>query len=88
MQEYKMIAFDMDGTLLNSRKHISPETRLAIKKAVNAGKMVVLATGRSLTELMDVKPELEDFSYIVCESGALVYDSQEERILHWKKISG
>ena len=37
MQEYKMIAFDMDGTLLNSRKHISPETRLAIKKAVNAG---------------------------------------------------
>ena len=43
---YKLIAFDMDGTLLNSEKKISNKTVEAINKAIDEGKIVILNTGR------------------------------------------
>ena len=46
MSKYKLIAFDMDGTLLNSRKQISEHTLEAINCAFDAGKEVILSTGR------------------------------------------
>ncbi|MCL2201787.1 MAG: Cof-type HAD-IIB family hydrolase [Oscillospiraceae bacterium] len=45
--KYKMIASDMDGTLLNSSFEISERTKQAITDAVNAGVMFVPATGRA-----------------------------------------
>ena len=45
---YKLIALDMDGTLLNREKTISPENKEAIAKARAAGVKVVLASGRPL----------------------------------------
>ena len=53
MSRYKLIAFDMDGTLLNSKKEIDPETLEAIKRASEAGKIVALSTGRCMPELKD-----------------------------------
>ena len=52
MSEYKLIGLDMDGTLLNSKKKITPENMAAIEKAVSQGKEVVLSTGRSVAELL------------------------------------
>jgi|GEM_PF-607311 hydroxymethylpyrimidine pyrophosphatase-like HAD family hydrolase len=49
--EYKLIAFDMDGTLLNSNKQISKKTQEAIARAVAHNKIVILNTGRNLAEL-------------------------------------
>ena len=48
---YQLIAFDMDGTLLNSRKQILPKSRNAVAKAAQAGAVVILNTGRCLAEL-------------------------------------
>ena len=48
---YKLVAFDMDGTLLNSEKKISNKTVEAINKAIEAGKIVILNTGRCPAEL-------------------------------------
>ena len=45
MNQYKLIAFDMDGTLLNSQKKIRKETLQAVDRASSAGKEVVLCTG-------------------------------------------
>ena len=47
--EYKLIAFDMEGTLLNSNKQISKKTQEAIARAYN--KIVILNTGRNSAEL-------------------------------------
>ena len=44
MSEYKLIGLDMDGTLLNSKKKITPEKMPANKKAFSQGKEVVLST--------------------------------------------
>ena len=46
-----MIAFDMDGTLLNSQKEISEKTVAAMKRAMDHGFTVVLNTGRCMAEL-------------------------------------
>ncbi len=54
MRNYKLIALDMDGTLLNSRK-VLPEANIeAIERVFSADKIVILSTGRCL-------PQLEDF---------------------------
>ena len=44
--KYKVLAFDIDGTLTNSRKEITPETRAAILRAADMGCTIVIATGR------------------------------------------
>ena len=49
---YKLIALDMDGTLLNSKKEISEKNREAIKKAKELGVYVVLASGRPIDGLV------------------------------------
>lgn len=48
MSKYKLIAFDMDGTLLNSQKKISKPTINALNKAIDYKKYVVLSTGRAI----------------------------------------
>ena len=49
--EYKLIAFDMDGTLLNSNKQIWKKTQESITRAVEHNKIVILNTGRNPAEL-------------------------------------
>lgn len=48
---YKMIAMDMDGTLLNSNKEITERTKMALKKADQKGIKLVVCTGRILLRL-------------------------------------
>ena len=63
---YKMIALDMDGTLLNSQKKISKATLEAINNiASNAGKEVVLCTGRCIPELQEYIEQIKDLRYII-----------------------
>ena len=44
--DYKLIALDIDGTLTNSNKEITPHTRYALLEAQNRGKRIILASGR------------------------------------------
>ncbi len=48
---YKLIAVDMDGTLLNKNKEISEGNIRAIREAAEAGIRVILATGRPIGEV-------------------------------------
>ena len=86
MKTYELIALDMDGTLLTDEKIISETTKKMIEKAVKQGKYVVLSTGRSLDELKDNETDLAAIRYYICESGALIYDCQEDIILHVEQI--
>ena len=44
--DYKLIALDIDGTLTNSQKEITPRTRYALMEAQKQGKKIILASGR------------------------------------------
>ena len=72
---YEILALDLDGTLLNSQKKISPKTKEAILEIMQAGKKVVLATGRPTHGTMHIAEELrlaEFESYIVSYNGARI----------------
>ena len=86
MSEYKLIAFDVDGTLLNSQKKISPATAAAIREAAHKGKEVALSTGRSLAECEEFFQVIPEFRYLILSSGAVVYDRKKEEIIFSKPI--
>ena len=48
---YKIIAIDLDGTLLNSFGEITPNTKEVLKKAIEKGVQVVLASGRPVSAI-------------------------------------
>lgn len=85
--QYKLIAFDMDGTLLNDRHEIPERTLRMIGKACSAGKTVVLSTGRCIPELRHYFSIIPGLTYTICVSGAMVYDVRHERVLFRDPIS-
>ena len=86
MSQYQLIALDMDGTLLNSKKEISPGCREAIEKALAEGKEVVLSTGRCRPELTEFRKLIPGLRYVNCTSGAMVYDFREQRVIYSNTI--
>lgn len=84
MSNYKLIAFDMDGTLLNSEKKISEKSIEAINKAIEKGKIVILNTGRCPAELEEYFDVLDNIQYLNCVSGALVFDRKNNTKIYSK----
>lgn len=80
--QYQLIAFDMDGTLLDSSKTILSSSLTAISDAKKAGKTVILSTGRCLPELKEYLPQLSDVRYLNCVSGALVLDRKTNTAIY------
>ncbi|SMC28857.1 hypothetical protein SAMN02745134_03688 [Clostridium acidisoli DSM 12555] len=81
---YKLIALDMDGTLLKTDKTISQETFNAIQSAKKKGIKVVLATGRPVKGIKKYLTELNllsDDDYAVAFNGAVVQTTKSEKII-------
>ena len=76
---YQLIALDLDGTLLNSRKEIPEEAVRAIRKACAAGKTVIFDTGRAVPELAEQIEQLPEVRYVVFASGGGLYDIREKK---------
>lgn len=78
---FDLIAFDMDGTLLDDEKHVLPSTIEAIRAATSAGKVVAIATGRSPSMMLPYRELLPDVSYAICTSGAHLLDLRRDSLL-------
>ena len=76
---YQLVALDLDGTLLNSRKEIPPEALQAVRTVCAAGKTVVFDTGRAVCELDEQIRALPEVRYAVFASGAGLYDIREKK---------
>lgn len=81
---YKLIAIDIDGTLLNSYGEVTDENKNAIQNAISKGAEVVLASGRPIMSVKNLANELNANNYIICGNGAIMYDMQKEQILYNK----
>lgn len=77
MESYKLLALDMDGTLLNEAKEISAENRKWIALAREAGITVTIATGRGMRTLAPYIEELGLQSPLVTVNGGEVWQSPE-----------
>lgn len=82
MSNYDLIAFDMDGTLLNSEKQISEENIAAIEKAYRSGRHIALSTGRCIEELKPYFDRIPGVRYLITVSGALVFDLAEDKCIY------
>lgn len=72
--KYKLIAIDMDGTLLNSENDVSNRTKEAIANAKKQGVHVVLATGRILKSAVYYSKKLNLNNPIVASNGGIMVD--------------
>ncbi|WP_017729320.1 Cof-type HAD-IIB family hydrolase [Halalkalibacterium ligniniphilum] len=76
----KLIALDMDGTLLNDKHEVSEANRDAITEAQEQGVHVVLSTGRSLITCRDYAESLKLTSYLVTVNGSEIWHTSGELI--------
>ena len=78
---YKLVAIDMDGTLLKEDKTISQRTKNAIQSAREKGVTVVLATGRPIEGVSRYLEELNMYSendYVLSYNGALIQKTKSK----------
>ena len=59
MKTYRMIVLDLDGTLTNRDKVITPKTKAALMRLKEEGGVIVLASGRPTYGVMPLGEELE-----------------------------
>ena len=83
---YKLVAIDLDGTLLNSYGEVSEKNKEAIQKAKNKGAEIVIASGRPISSARSYAYEVGADNYIICGNGSLLYDMKNEQIIYDKFI--
>ena len=76
-----LIACDVDGTLFDENETITPRTRDAVRGAVDAGALFVVATGRPPRWIRPVVEALGFAPMAVCANGAVIYDPASDRIV-------
>jgi hypothetical protein len=77
----RLVATDVDGTLLDPTDTVTPRTVAAIANARAAGTQVVLATGRPVRWIPDVAATAGVSSFAICANGAVLYDITTDRVL-------
>lgn len=82
----KLIASDIDGTLLRSDRTISAETKNYIDDFKKAGGTFVLATGRAYFGVKKILDELNHEGVIITYNGAKIIDTRTEEILHYNPV--
>ncbi|MEG1932695.1 MAG: Cof-type HAD-IIB family hydrolase [Pygmaiobacter sp.] len=86
--EIKLLALDLDGTLLQSdHATISPATAQALTDAVRQGIHVVISTGRARHRLPEALESIKGIHYAVTANGASVIDLVTERVIYAKLLS-
>ena len=79
---YKLVAIDLDGTLLNPYGEVSEETKETIKMVKNKGVEVVIASGRPIDSIKTIAKEIESDKYFISGNGAILYDVKNDEILY------
>ena len=82
---YKVLALDLDGTVLTDDHTIHPQVKKAIQE-VNPHCRVIIVTGRHLTAARPYYYELELDTPIICCNGTYVYDYPSETVLKQNSI--
>lgn len=88
---YKLVACDLDETLLNSDNQVSEKNIEAIKRADALGVKFVLATGRGYATVQGTLEEIGlhnlENEYVISFNGGAVTENKGNRLLHFQGIS-
>lgn len=82
--QYKVLVLDIDGTLTDSKKEITPKTKTAIMQLQEQGVTVVIASGRPTYGVMPMAKALEldrYGGYILCFNGGRILNCQTKEVI-------
>lgn len=79
MKQIKLVASDLDGTLLNKNKEITPRLFDALEKLDALGIYFVPSTGRPFRTVPKAIKELPFLKYVITSNGATIYDAAEQK---------
>ena len=82
MPDYRIIALDLDGTLLNSKKELSPASLAALERAAEAGIEIVPTTGRFYGGMPEAIRALPFIRYVISINGAEVKDLRTGEVIY------
>ncbi len=87
--KYKLLVLDVDGTLLNEEKQLSPRNLAAVRKVQQMGVQVVLSSGRALGGILPLARQLELDNYggyVLAYNGGYVMDMKSGETLFEKHL--
>lgn len=84
---YRLVAIDLDGTMLNQYGIITEETKEAIKKVQEKNVEVIIASGRAINSVKNFSKEINSQNYFISGNGAITYDIQNDKILYENILS-
>ena len=84
---YKLIAIDLDGTMLNSYGEITQNTKETIKQCIDKDINIVIASGRPIDSIKNIANEIGANKYFIASNGALIYDMEKEQTIYEKYLS-
>lgn len=79
---YKLIAIDLDGTLLNSNGVVTQETKETLQKIISKNINVVLASGRMIDSMKTFANEIGCKKYLIAGNGSIIYDIEKDAIIY------
>ncbi len=83
----KMIALDIDGTIVNHELEIAPRVQRAVAAALARGIVVTLATGRGPSPTDYFAEQLNLTAPLVCLQGGVIYDYLQRTVLYERRLS-
>lgn len=81
---YKLVAVDLDGTMLNQYGMVTENTKRVIKQTTQKGIDVIIASGRPIDSIKSISKEIGSERYFIAGNGALIYDMQKDEIIYDK----
>ncbi len=84
---YKLVVSEFDGALINSEEAISSSTVMEIDRIRNNGCLFCVATDRCLKDVLDYNRDFSFIDYIICCSGAYLYDVVKDKVVYKKSIT-
>ena len=83
---YKLIAVDLDGTLLNQYGELTEQTKSTTKKIIENGTDIIIASGRPIDSIKTIANEIGSKNYFIAGNGAIIYDIKNDEIIYKKTL--
>ena len=84
---YKLVAIDLDGTMLNNYGVVTENTQNTIKKIIAQGTEIIIASGRPIDSIKTIAKEIGSEKYFIAGNGAIIYDIEKDEIIYKKNMT-
>lgn len=80
--KYKLLAVDIDGTLINNKREVTPKTKEYIKKAIDHGIVFTISSGRPIQGVKLITDQLDIDIPVITYNGAMVITADGKNIIY------